>query len=360
MLPVFLSYVLLIPDQRLSLRQLFLKTRILLLGLGLTAFFWLPAFLENQYILFSSLAQETLSFVPFRALVYSRWEGGSVFNGQRLIMSFQIGLAQLLVVGSVLGFLLLDFFIKPFRFKHHKLTWFFLVWFLISVFLLVDLSRPVWAHTPILKNAHFSFRMLFLVVITTAGLAGILVKNIRWQWLAAAGLIVLVIYANRNHWRAVPQAVDMGELAGRPTSLGPGAMYLPKWLGSDRYLELLKHRREEVEIIEGEGKVSGVMRQPLKTEIALSLTNPVKIRINRSYFPGWKGRIDGKPADLSFDEPTDAGVIYMEVPAGEHQVVLEFTDTWPRKAGKAISLVSLLGLAGLVGQTFFLRWRHRQ
>lgn len=150
----------------------------------------------------------------------------------------------------------------------------------------------------------------------------------------------------------------MAKLVGRPTSLGPGAMYLPVWLGSDRFLELMEQHHEEVEIREGEGKVLEMRRMPLKTQVSLSLGNSGTVRIHRAFFPGWKGNIDGKPADLSFEEPSDEGVIYLEVPAGEHQVVLEFTDTWPRKMGKFISLVSLLGLAGFASQAFFLRQRH--
>ena len=63
------------------------------------------------------------------------------------------------------------------------------------------------------------------------------------------------------------------------------------------------------------------------------------------YFPGWRATVDGQEAAL---EPWgDQGLIRVKVPAGEHAVSLRYGDTPARTAGKALSLVTLVGVVGV-------------
>src|SRR3989338_7418769 len=80
----------------------------LVLGLGLSAFYWLPLLLERKLIVFdqtnTNLAVGHL--LELKQLLYSPWGYGYSHSGiEQDAMSFQVGIAQWLVVGAALFWL---------------------------------------------------------------------------------------------------------------------------------------------------------------------------------------------------------------------------------------------------------------
>jgi hypothetical protein len=69
------------------------------------------------------------------------------------------------------------------------------------------------------------------------------------------------------------------------------------------------------------------------------------------WFPGWRATVDGSP------QPTYAcaatGTLCLRVPAGAHAIAAAWRPTFVYHAGEAVSLLTLLALAGLA-------WRRRQ
>jgi hypothetical protein len=63
---------------------------------------------------------------------------------------------------------------------------------------------------------------------------------------------------------------------------------------------------------------------------------PFRATIRRFFFPGWRAKVDGEPAELAPGEPH--GFITLPMPAGAHTLELAFGSTWPRVAG-AIGIV---------------------
>ena len=81
---------------------------------------------------------------------------------------------------------------------------------------------------------------------------------------------------------------------------------------------------------------------PLRYDLTLSSSEPLSARFRTFYFPGWKARIDGQPAPIV---PTDPhGQISVQVPAGQHQLVVWFGSTPIRVAANALTVASLVGL----------------
>ena len=64
-----------------------------------------------------------------------------------------------------------------------------------------------------------------------------------------------------------------------------------------------------------------------------------KLVVREQMFPGWRARVDGRDAAIA---TASLGFMTLELPAGSHDVVLEYTQGTPaRRVGLAISVVSL-------------------
>ncbi|HEY2843288.1 MAG TPA: YfhO family protein, partial [Bryobacteraceae bacterium] len=68
------------------------------------------------------------------------------------------------------------------------------------------------------------------------------------------------------------------------------------------------------------------------------------VRISVPYAPGLKARVDGMPSALL---PVDYALSGVLVPAGQHELTLEFRPDYLR-AGAALSVISMLGLLFLL------------
>ena len=71
---------------------------ITILGLGLSAPFWIPAILENKYVLGLGLFDPTKNFPVIYKLIYSSWGYGFSGTNAPDQMSLQIGIAGLFVL----------------------------------------------------------------------------------------------------------------------------------------------------------------------------------------------------------------------------------------------------------------------
>ena len=78
-------------------------------------------------------------------------------------------------------------------------------------------------------------------------------------------------------------------------------------------------------------------------------TEPFLAQVRTFYFPGWWATIDGTRAVIV---PTDPqGLIALSIPAGLHHVVIGFGCTPVREVAAALSIGSLIGLAGLLASS---------
>jgi len=75
---------------------------------------------------------------------------------------------------------------------------------------------------------------------------------------------------------------------------------------------------------------------------------PFAARVLTFDFPGWRALVDGQPVPITPSDPH--GFIEFTVPAGTHDVLVEFGSTWPRDVGAVVSAATLLILAWLVWQ----------
>jgi hypothetical protein len=73
---------------------------------------------------------------------------------------------------------------------------------------------------------------------------------------------------------------------------------------------------------------------------------PFTARVLTFDFPGWRATVDSQPVPITPSDPH--GLIEFPIPAGTHEVRVEFGPTLPRTVGAVVSVVTWLVLAWLI------------
>jgi len=109
-------------------------------------------------------------------------------------------------------------------------------------------------------------------------------------------------------------------------------------------------------ILSGDGTVETLRHGGASDEIRVQAGGPVTVQFYTYDYPGWRVTIDGQRMIHRHEPPY--GLITVDVPPGDHQLVLRMGSTPPRLAGTLISMVALLAIgAGLWGGTCLRHFR---
>jgi hypothetical protein len=87
--------------------------------------------------------------------------------------------------------------------------------------------------------------------------------------------------------------------------------------------------------------------------IKVSAPLRVSISFRTLYFPDWRASVDGEPVPVFSSTPM--GLLTVDVPAGEHQVVLSQEETFPRRTGAMVSVLATLIIITLLAVSFYRR-----
>lgn len=235
------------------------------------------------------------------------------------------------------------------------------------LFLMTPASRFVWERVPGLEYLQFPWRLLGTAAFTLAVLAGAAVHHLpgggwRPAWLAGTVLAVLLLALPTTF--AYPWEPDFGdtspagivafELEGKVVGTTSTGDFLPRTV--DMPPQPLPSL---VESYLGPGPVDKVNRAtlpdgtdvrilehgPTHDRFATSSQRNFYLRIYTLLFPGWHAYVDGEEVALEVGRPE--GSFYFPVPAGDHDVLVRFEDTAPRRAGWWIAAggALVLGLA---------------
>ena len=84
-----------------------------------------------------------------------------------------------------------------------------------------------------------------------------------------------------------------------------------------------------------------VSYRPDRVELRTTAVRPAYLVIAESWAPGWRARLDGRPADL---HPTNLAFQGLPLPAGSHRVIFEYVPT-TAYAAFGVSALAWLALA---------------
>jgi hypothetical protein len=312
----------------------------IVLGFGLSAFFWIPAILEKGNILLSKIpiADRNLYFLTFKQLIVPGW-GYGIPTGSNSF-SYQLGLIHfILFITVVLSLLLILIKDKHFKDNFGKVALSLTSITLLYAFLLFEPSNFLWKSLPFLSEINYPWIILGILGLSISLLAGYLCRNAVGRYvLIILGIIAIVIvypYARPEKYIDKP---DSYYLTNDATTTSSNEL-MPLWVKEIP----LRRATQKVEVVIGSAKIENLSFNSKKINFSVNSLTDAKIKINTIYYPGWKITIDENDAAISYNN--NQGVIEISVPSGNHVVNGSFGETPMRLVADMISLISLVVLA---------------
>lgn len=326
------------------------KLFIILLGLGLSAFYWLPALLELRYTNVTSQigggADFRDHFICWQQLWQSKWGFGGSAPGCIDGLTFKIGKLHIISVLSVILFLFLR---KRFHYNntyHHSVVFFAFLGFIVAVFFTLEPSRFIWETIAPMVYLQYPWRFLVFASFFSSFLAGatILLVNNRWS----GAVLIFLLYFNVQLFQ--PQTIFPKTASDYVNE------HNIKWTTSkisDEYMVRgFAKPNSEIDIVQQ--RVSfGEVKADKTQELIFTINEPQdrELLINVAPFPAWEVLLDGKRTDYI----SSNNGIRVLIPKGQHEVRLVFLSTIVEKLANTISLISVLTLVGAI--LLELRWK---
>jgi len=108
---------------------------------------------------------------------------------------------------------------------------------------------------------------------------------------------------------------------------------------------IFQNRRVKPRIrFDGEGEATLLERRPAFWRIEVLARSPGVLRVRNPFFPGWRARLDGSPADVGAAAPGEPFAV--AVPAGRHRVELAYRP-FSFAAGSAVGFASAVAVGWL-------------
>jgi uncharacterized membrane protein len=334
--PIILCYLLILVLSNKNRKELAVRLfAALVLGVGLSAFFLIPAFFEGKYTLRDIVTEKEYGnrFVNPLTLIYSPWSYG--ITGQ---FSVQIGLLQLVgVLGSVFWFVKFG--------KKSILRPIYLLFILIfgaSIFIMLSQSKFIWDTFSILQKFQFPWRFLSVTVFSSALLSAFLILLIpkKRRVIFALCIVVLLVAVNINYIKPkgflVKPESFYSSIYNGTTDTGESS---PIW--SIRFMEQRPSARREV--LTGEAKIKEISRNSTKHIYEANvISSNARIVENTLYFPGWNVYVNNIKTNIEFQDPLNRGLMTFYLREGVNRVEVKFEDTGIRKGSNIVTIISFI------------------
>jgi hypothetical protein len=346
----------------------------LLLGLGLSAVFALPAMLENRFVRVDQWYGGRYAwggdFVEFFQLFSPAWGFGASEPGPNDNVSFQLG-----AVPVVLSLFALVPLLRQKARTHLGrpavlLLSFFAILTAIAVLLMLSVSAPLWQTLPLVRLAQFPWRLLALTVVSMAFLCGVAARGTgrlaAFLDISTLVLAALLVLGSLPYMQAKlsQQEVSLAGLmrfqqsADEMTGSTAWVHEIPSWSPmADYYIagEPITTKVDYAFLYQQEsGTDARTIDFGVEHELVEVLSErPFLLSFNTFYYPGWHAYLldpetDAIVKELPIALRGELGLITVRVPGGLNRVLLRFEPTTIRRLGLAITFLSALLMALLI------------
>ena len=332
-------------------------------GLGLAAFFILPALLEKNFVHTETMLMGYFNylahFISLKQLFFSRfWGFGASTWGEDDGMPFQIGYLHWII--PTLSLILFSVLLlrKRISGRPYLLFAIYYLLFLGSAFLTHLRSTPVWQTVKLLEYLQFPWRFLALTIFAASVLSGSVIFAVDQILkkrtdllrkpileLLTLGLIGAVIVLNFNYFK--PEKIL--KITDEEKLFSPKGWNKLQTDAIFDYLPIFAKQPpanpapEGPEVFEGKAGLTYLERGTNWYQFnAEVLGEKAKIRLPIYDFPGWKVLVDKKEAKISHDNLL--GLITFEIPSGNHIISARLTNTPIRTFSNLVSLFAWLAL----------------
>jgi hypothetical protein len=216
---------------------------------------------------------------------------------------------------------------------------------LTIAFLLTPISNPIWLHAPELAFLQFPWRLLAILAATLSLTVGIALNTIRLTRRAtAAAAVVIAIALSFPAYTLFHQGCDPEDtVAARvalfhsPLGTEPIDEYTPKTADNDS----LAHSNPPYWLSSDPDTPAPTTAQPGPAPRHLSLDSPIPqiLILNLRDYPAW--HITLNTAVVISRERRDDGLIAIAIPAGHSDIDITYARRKDQTLGATISLISL-------------------
>jgi hypothetical protein len=333
----------------------------LILGLGLSAFFWLPALVER------SLVHSDRLLVPPLFVYWGNFlRLGEIFAPPQTVHPDLINPSPARALGLVPLLLALpSLLIGWWRFHdgRRRQLIFFAMATAVYIFLMTAISEPVWANLPLIKYVQFPWRLLGPAALTLAMLIGASIDlpggdkattapsplhPLTPSSLYLAIFFIAALVLADLAWLDVrycsglstPTIADMQSFERSSFTIGTTAKgeylpltvsYMPEEPALTPFLPL-----PETAVLQS------ITQNPLHYQAAINAAAPFTLTANLFAYAGWQAAVDDQPVPITPSAGT--GLITLPIPAGDHHIDIRFGSTPLRTTATLASLVSLIAL----------------
>lgn len=318
-------------------------------GMGIAAWFWLPAITESRYMAGLNTVNFRDHFASVAELLIPSW--GTEFsgeNGSGNLMSLQIGIGPLLWLLSGLGMGIARWGLKK--------TGESAVWLLVMVTAIVmtlPISLPLWETIKVLQLTQYPWRFLVYSIPVVAYIAAYTARSIKHRWITLV-LTFMTVLLSFSYTRGVVYAPRSDAYYSARSNFTDGTSSMGNSLST--IWAPWKQRKPVSALTDTKGEVisySALTDRYLHKTYEVTQSKPENLRINVLYFPGWTVTVDGSEALIDY---RTNGTLDFRMPSGTHVINAVMRETPVRVFADILSVVSLVSLIGWG----ILRYRRRQ
>ena len=344
---------------RRNLRPLLLGGVSMAAGFGLAAFYIFPAAYEQRWVQIRQVLADLLSpeqnFLFTHAIdpefLFFNWKVSGVAMGVMLVT----GIAAVIVARR--------------RRELPEIWWMLLALGSATVLLMFPPSMFLWPVLPKLEFVQFPWRWLSVLDFVFAFFLAAAIGRAKRPWVG--GLAIAIVLTTLASALVLDGWWDSEDIPVLTKSIQTGRGYEGtdeyQPLGSDRYElpgsdpqgEIIGKPAPRIQDFDVETSAfkpapDGTVRVERWTANEKRLTTasatPVTLALRLLDYPGWRAQVDGKSVQPGAAPET--AQMLVALPAGAHEVEVEFTSTWDRITGAIISAIFAILL---VAYTFFMR-----
>lgn len=316
---------------------------MILLGVTLASFFWLPALFDLHYVKLSQIKVSSIldHLVSIQKLILPIWGYGPNPNGADPLPT-QLGIVSFAIYISALTY-------QIFSKKKNNFVIFLCALYTAVAVLMTDISKPFWMNLPAIDIIQFPWRMLSIEVFISAILCAYLV-NLSKNKLFISSLVLIASVSSSIYYTLPQTFVNRpdGFYSTNESTTTVQDEYLPLWV------KFKKEGRPDNKIqLIGKGEIISSNIQPAKYNFTINSQEDLQVLVNTIYFPGWHVSADNKTIKINYD--SNYGLINFSLPKGIHKVIINYSKTPVHLVSELISLSALI-ITGIYSITL---WRKR-
>lgn len=298
-------------------------------GVGMSAYFWLPALVEQRFVVGLNTVNFRDHFVEWYELLIPSW--GTEFSATSSFgnkMSFQIGIMP---VVSMLGAV---FTLKR---KFSPLVRFLLLWMCACIFLMLPVSKIIWNILTPLQLIQYPWRLLSFVSVIASASSAYWISNSKKFWigptLALFAIIFSISYVRPVRYEPRNELYYLTRQNFTNGTSSMGNSFSTIWTS-------WKTEKPKSNISIFNGKILMQSKADfLHKEYEIEMSSDGEVIFNTLYFPGWSAAIDNTYTPVEYKKD---GIIHVSVIRGKHMVSLKYQETLIRMIADSISIASFL------------------